>query len=160
MSGIHLLTEKKIMDEWITHFTEYREWSPIYLIFTHIKNMRFIFFCGGDCKYLINNRIYELQPGDIILLDGMTLHKTEPEAGVPIQEVCFIFHRRGCPRVISTALGIPNLLDPFKKLNNPFLRTRYDEDGQYVDGRIKKIVSVVGSEIDEELQRQVKKMNY
>ncbi|MFL2099604.1 AraC family transcriptional regulator [Desemzia sp. FAM 23989] len=33
------------------------------------------FFHQGKCRYLINNQIYDLQPGDIIALDGTELHK-------------------------------------------------------------------------------------
>lgn len=33
------------------------------------------FFHKGKCRYLINNQIYDLQPGDIIALDGTELHK-------------------------------------------------------------------------------------
>lgn len=33
------------------------------------------FFHGGKCRYLINNQIHDLRPGDIIALDGTELHK-------------------------------------------------------------------------------------
>nr|WP_277398216.1 AraC family transcriptional regulator [Neobacillus citreus] len=113
------------------------------------------FFCGGDCKYLINNRIYELVPGDIILLDGMTLHKANPWGESIYTRSVLHFSPTWLSDLIST-LGIPNLLMPFKKLNNPLLRTRYDENGQYVDGQMKKISGLL-TEIDEELQRTGKK---
>ncbi|MBM6615718.1 AraC family transcriptional regulator [Desemzia sp. RIT804] len=33
------------------------------------------FFHNGQCRYLINNQIHDLRPGDIIALDGTELHK-------------------------------------------------------------------------------------
>lgn len=85
------------------------------------------FFCGGECKYLINNRIYELQPGDITLLDGMTLHKPNPVESSNTRSMLH-FSPTWVTEIIST-LGIPYLLDPFKKLNNCLLRTGFDENG-------------------------------
>ena len=32
------------------------------------------YFHGGKCNYLIGNKLYALQPGDLIIMDGMTLH--------------------------------------------------------------------------------------
>lgn len=48
------------------------EKSPDY--HTHFHYEIFIFH-SGNCKYLIDNKIYDLLPGDIILMDGSKLHK-------------------------------------------------------------------------------------
>jgi len=49
-------------------------------------------------------------------------------------------------------LGIPNLLDPFQKLNNCILRTRFDASGQYVAKKIKWISKRL-EVIDQEYRR-------
>lgn len=41
---------------------------------THLYYEVFIFH-GGECKYLIGNQMYELESGDIIVMDGRQLHK-------------------------------------------------------------------------------------
>ncbi|MDR7076938.1 AraC-like DNA-binding protein [Neobacillus niacini] len=152
---VNLPYKRKVLDEWMTAF--YRVQGVDFYNFQFHSHHEFeiYFFCGEDCKYLINNRIYELVPGDIILLDGMTLHKANPGGESAYTRSMVHFSPTWISGLIST-LGIPNLLDPFKKLNNPLLRTRYDENGQYVDGQIKKISGLL-SEIDEELQRTGKK---
>ncbi|MEH7276558.1 AraC family transcriptional regulator [Neobacillus vireti] len=147
--------KRKVLDEWI--YASYRMQGVHSYVFQFHSHHEYeiYFFGGGDCKYLINNRIYELVPGDIILLDGMTLHKANPRSESTYTRSALHFSPTWLSDLIST-LGLPNLLDPFKKLNNPLLRTRYDENGQYVDRQMKKISGLL-SEIDEELQRTGKK---
>ncbi|MBT2728857.1 AraC family transcriptional regulator [Bacillus sp. ISL-75] len=146
---------KKLMDEWITAFYRMKGMYSRNFDFHSHKEYEIYFFHSGDCKYLINNRIYELQPGDIILLDGLTLHKPNPGIENTYTRSMLHFSPTWLQESLN-ALGIPNLLDPFKKLNNCLLRTGYDESGQFVDGRIKEIVSSL-KHIDDEMQRTGKK---
>ncbi|MEW9053903.1 MAG: AraC family transcriptional regulator [Neobacillus sp.] len=147
--------KKKIMDEWITAF--YRAKGVEFGSFDYHSHQEYeiYFFHSGDCKYLINNRIYELQPGDIILLDGMTLHKANPGTDSTYTRSMLHFSPIWLQESLI-GLGIPDLLDPFKKLNNCLLRTGYDESGQFVDGRIKEIANSL-VDIDEEMQRTGRK---
>lgn len=96
------------------------------------------FFEEGQCKYLIQNRIYELEPGDIILLDGLTLHKTNTANPDTYVRSMVHFSPIWLEEMLPM-LGIPNLMDPFKKLNNCILRTKCDASGQFVAEKIKKI---------------------
>lgn len=96
-----------------------------------------------------------MRPGDIILLDGMTLHKANPGTDSTYTRSMLHFSPIWSQESLN-GLGIPNLLDPFKKLHNCFLRTGYDEFGQFVDGRIKEIARSL-THIDEELRRTGKK---
>ncbi|MGG3467211.1 AraC family transcriptional regulator [Neobacillus pocheonensis] len=148
----------KLMDDWIN--ANYRVQgveSSTFQFHSH-QEYEIYFFHSGDCKYLINNRIYELQPGDIILLDGLTLHKPNPRPGSTYTRSMLHFSPTWLDEILS-ALGMPYLLDPFQKLNNYLLRTGYDESGQFVDGRIKKIASLT-SKMDEEKQRTGEKCNH
>ncbi|MBT2653687.1 AraC family transcriptional regulator [Bacillus sp. ISL-18] len=145
---------KKIMDEWITAFYRVQGLDNSFKFHSH-QEYEIYFFHSGDCKYLINNRIYELQPGDIILLDGMTLHKPNPGTGSTYTRSMLHFSPTWLRELLGT-LGIPNLLDPFKKLNNCLLRTGYDESGQIVDGMMKEIAASLEL-IDLDFQRTHKK---
>ena len=148
----------KLMDEWIN--ANYRVQgveSSTFQFHSH-QEYEIYFFHSGDCKYLINNRIYELLPGDIILLDGLTLHKPNPRPGSTYTRSMLHFSPTWLDEILS-ALGMPYLLDPFQKLNNYLLRTGYDESGQFVDGRIKKIASLT-AQMDEEKQRTGQKNNH
>ncbi|MFK9095102.1 AraC family transcriptional regulator [Bacillus salipaludis] len=145
------LKNQSMMNKWIT--AAYRVQGVHSYSFQYHSHHEFeiYFFCGGDCKYLISNRIYELEPGDIILLDGMTLHKPNPKIESTYTRSMLHFSPTWMAE-IAAVLGIPNLLDPFKKLNNYLLRTGYNESGQYIDQQIKKIVGLL-AQMDEEMQR-------
>lgn len=131
------------MESYTFPFHSHKEFYEIYL------------FHSGDCKYLINNRIYELQPGDIIILDGMTLHKPNPRPGSTYTRSTLHFSPIWLRELLSV-LGVPHLLDPFQKLNNCLLRTGYDEAGHFVDGQIKQISGVL-TQMNEEMQHTGKK---
>lgn len=141
----------KIMDEWISAFYRAQGVESYTFHFHSHQEYEIYFFHSGDCKYLINNRIYELQPGDIILLDGLTLHKPNPRPGSLYTRSMLHFSPTWLKEILLV-LGLPNLLDPFQKLNNYLLRTGYDEAGQFVDGRIKQIAGLLAQN-NEEVQR-------
>jgi len=98
------------------------------------------FFEEGQCKYLIQNRTYNLEPGDIILLDGLTLHKSNTLSPDTYKRSIIHFNPIWLKDMLPK-LGIPNLLDPFQKFNNCILRTKYDDSGKYISEKIKWIAS-------------------
>ncbi|WP_455661068.1 AraC family transcriptional regulator [Pradoshia sp.] len=104
----------------------------------------------GDCKYYIQNQVYDLQPGDILLLDGLTLHKSSPISPDTYVRSMVHFSPAWLERMLPT-LGMPNLLDPFQRLNNCILRTGFDASGQYVAEKIKWIAKQLEM-IDQEFQ--------
>lgn len=99
------------------------------------------FFHSGDCKYLINNRIYELQPGDILLMDGLTLHKPNPSLETPYIRSVIHFSPAYLQEILHV-LGMEALLDPFRKLNNCLLRTGYDKSAKLVEEKMSQISSL------------------
>ena len=109
------------------------------------------FFEEGQCKYLIQNRIYELEPGDIILLDGLTLHKANPSPSETYVRSMIHFNPAWLEEMLPM-LGMSNLLDPFQKLNNCILRTGFDESGQHVAEKMKWIAKQL-EVVDQEFQR-------
>ena len=93
-------------------------------------------FEEGHCNYFIQDAIYDLQPGDIVLLDGLTLHKantTSPETYVR----SMVHFSPAWWEKIMSRLGMPNLLSPFQKMNTCILRTGFDDSGQYVSKKIR-----------------------
>lgn len=141
---------KQLLDEWITSYYRQHGVDSHLLNFHSHQEYEIYFFHSGDCKYLINNRIYDLQPGDIILLDGMTLHKANPQPGNTYIRSMIHFSPIWLQEVL-TSLGIPNLLDPFQKLNNCLLRTGYNDFGIFVDKGMKKISNLI-AQLEAEMQ--------
>lgn len=79
------------------------------------------FFHSGICRYLINNQIYDLQAGDILIMDGTALHK--PNVNPNTTYVRSVVHFS--PELIKGVLqemGAMYLLDTFKKLNHHLIR--------------------------------------
>ncbi|OMF18527.1 hypothetical protein BK133_30440 [Paenibacillus sp. FSL H8-0548] len=149
------LYQAKIMDKWLTAFYQVRGSElPINNFHSH-HEYEIYYFCGGECKYLINNRIYDLQPGDIILLDGLTLHKPNPR-DVSTYTRSMLHFSPTWLQELMTVLGVPNLLAPFQNLNNCLLRTGNDESGQFVDAQMKKL-AILLVQMDDEMQKTGKK---
>lgn len=101
-------------------------------------------FHAGSCRYLIHNQIYDLVPGDIILMDGLTLHKpnVQPYSTYVRSVVQFSPH---LIKGILNEMKSTYLLEPFEKLSHCLIRTR--ENSEY--HRLGKIISRM-SEIREE----------
>ncbi|WP_335548113.1 AraC family transcriptional regulator [Neobacillus drentensis] len=144
----------KVTEDWISAYYHMQGVESLFNFHSH-QEYEIYFFHSGDCKYLINNRIYDLQPGDIILLDGMTLHKANPQVGGTYTRSMLHFSPTRLQEILSV-LGLTNLLDPFQKLNNYLIRTGYDESGLFVDGKIKQIAGSL-AQLDEEMQRSGKR---
>ncbi|MEH7143047.1 AraC family transcriptional regulator [Priestia megaterium] len=81
------------------------------------------FFHAGSCRYLVHNQIYDLEPGDILLMDGMILHK--PNVNPHVDYIRSVIHFS--PAWIKDVLGEMNgtyLLDVFRKLHHCLIRTK------------------------------------
>lgn len=93
------------------------------------------FFHAGSCRYLIHNQIYDLEPGDILLMDGMTLHK--PNVNPNSEYVRSVVHFS--PQWIKgvlTELNSMYLLDAFKKLQHCLIRTKENEESKELERTI------------------------
>ncbi|MFX3632121.1 MAG: AraC family transcriptional regulator [Candidatus Pristimantibacillus sp.] len=101
----------------------YRSSIPIEPIFHSHAFYEIYYFHGGKCNYLIGDRIYKLDPGDLIIMYGMTLHC--PKIDSSIEYVRSIIHFE--PTLLKPYLELPHavqLLQPFQQLNNYRLRLR------------------------------------
>ena len=91
------------------------------------------FFHAGVCRYLISNQIYDLQSGDILIMDGTALHK--PNVNPNTTYLRSVVHFS--PELIKGILkemGALYLLDIFKTLNNQLVRPRDREEKLRLDG--------------------------
>ena len=94
------------------------------------------FFHAGSCRYLIHNQIYDLEPGDILVMNGLTLHK--PNVRMKSEYVRSVIHFS--PQWIKgvlTELGSLYLLDTFQNLPNYLIRTKENDASK----RLEKVVS-------------------
>ncbi|CAM4101708.1 transcriptional regulator [Lederbergia lenta] len=89
------------------------------------------YFHGGDCKYLIHNKIYDLQPGDIIIMNGLTSHRANPSPFETYERSVVHFSPDWIKPVINS-LQMPELFTPFKKMNNTLLRGQEERERQSI----------------------------
>lgn len=99
------------------------------------------FFHAGSCRYLIHDQIYDLEPGDILLMDGMALHKpnTPPNSEYVRSTIHFT------PHWIERALkevGGEHLLDVFRKLHYCLIRTRGNEESKELEKMVQRLEEV------------------
>ncbi|MFA9556743.1 AraC family transcriptional regulator [Evansella sp. AB-rgal1] len=98
----------------------------------HLEHYEIYFFHEGSCRYLIHNLIYDLQPGDILLMDGKTLHRPniQPDKEY-IRSVCH-FSPQWIYGVLSELKSL-HLLEVFEKLHHCLIRTNENEESKELE---------------------------
>ncbi|MFD2673653.1 helix-turn-helix transcriptional regulator [Marinicrinis sediminis] len=98
---------------------EYKHRAEDYVgVFFHSHPQHEIFyFHEGECNYLIGDKIYMLQPGDLIIMNGMTLHCAKVSRRQPYVRSVIHFE----PSFVREWFQLPcteQVLQPFQQLNN------------------------------------------
>lgn len=98
-------------------------------------------FHVGSCRYLIHNQIYDLEPGDIILMDGLTLHKPNVHPhSVYIRSVLH-FSPQWIQGILKE-LGSEYLLDIFENFPHCFIRTANNKQAKQLEEIFNKIENI------------------
>ncbi|MFK7693330.1 AraC family transcriptional regulator [Paenibacillus sp. HJGM_3] len=79
------------------------------------------YFNGGAVNYLIGDKLYELAPGDLILMHGMTLHCPHMASGNEYRRTTIHFDPDYVQGLAGPSFGV-NVLQPFQELRNHRLR--------------------------------------
>ena len=106
---------------------------------SHPEQYEIYLFHSGSCRYVIHNQILDLEPGDILLMDGSTLHK--PNVNREREYIRSVIHFS--PQWVESTLqelGIADVLDLFKDLQHCLIRTDDDGEKQYIEGLIYQLV--------------------
>jgi AraC-like DNA-binding protein len=99
------------------------------------------FFHAGSCRYLIHNQIYDLEPGDVLLMDGMTLHK--PNVPPNSEYVRSVVHfRPHWMKSLLRELGSLYLLKPFEKMHHCLIRTKENDESKQLEKVIQRLADV------------------
>ncbi len=98
-------------------------------------------FHRGNCNYLINNKVYYLQPGDIILMNGLTLHRANPLPPEPYERSVIHFSSELIQSNLDV-LDFPELLGPFNTFNNCLFRNIPDDLLSRIEKLIEKIADL------------------
>lgn len=109
------------MEEWLRPNYRMKSIGEQDFAFHSHAQFEVYFFHQGDCKYLIHHSIYDLQPGDIIIMNGLTAHRANPSKFALYERSVVHFSPDWIYPVIEE-LRMPELLSPFKEMNNCLLR--------------------------------------
>lgn len=84
-------------------------------------NYEVYYFHSGKCNFLIGDRIYVLAPGDLILMNGMTLHCPKIDTSVEYVRSTIHFEPKRLQPLLGTQTELP-ILQPFQEMGNHLLR--------------------------------------
>lgn len=90
-------------------------------------------FHEGDCRFIIGNKIYFLQPGDIIVMNGLTLHRAFPSSNVAYVRSVLSFSSEWIKPSLCKDINLPELLEPFTKMDHVLLRMEDHECLKTID---------------------------
>lgn len=111
------------------------------------------FFHAGSCRYLIHDQIYDLEPGDILLMDGMALHK--PNTSPNSEYIRSMIHFS--PEWIEgslKAVGGLHLLEVFQKLHYCLVRTRENDGSKELEKLVQRLEKVHRSTVITEAEKE------
>ncbi|WP_342048059.1 AraC family transcriptional regulator [Bacillus sp. OTU530] len=75
------------------------------------------YFHSGRCNYLIGSNIYVLKPGDMLLMNGMTLHSPKVDPNDQYVRSVVHFEHEGIKPFLQSLHSL-NILKPFQEFNN------------------------------------------
>jgi len=96
------------------------------------------YFHGCSCKYVIGDSIYDLQEDDIIIMNGLTLHRAYPEIGETYERSVVEFSSEWLNPILVN-LNVPELLNPFNQLSYTLFRGTEKEKLIEIKELMKKI---------------------
>lgn len=88
---------------------------------THVRH-EIYYFHEGKCNYVIGPHVYALQPGDLIIMHGMTMHAPNLDRRFPyVRSICH-FETPFLAEYMNPSYIMP-LLKPFEELRNYRIHT-------------------------------------
>ncbi|KAA9023905.1 AraC family transcriptional regulator [Niallia endozanthoxylica] len=122
---------------------------------THVHYEVFIFH-QGKCTYLIDNKIYELLPGDMIVMDGSKLHKPSVLGDKNLYDRSIVQFSPEWIEPLLNFLQSDYLLDPFKKNHYTIYRTNNGEPTEDLINLVVKIEDLLKLPVSLEKENELK----
>lgn len=94
----------------------YRHSHMIESAFHSHTQFEIYYFHEGSCNYLIGDKIYVLQPGDLIIMHGMTLHRAHIKGETYVRTV--VHFDAGFAQTLFSFSQKLNIIQPFIDLRN------------------------------------------
>ncbi|CAG7643465.1 helix-turn-helix domain-containing protein [Paenibacillus allorhizosphaerae] len=113
-------------------FNEYyfKHRTPFVKSFHTHSQYEIYYFHKGKCDYLIGDEVFELESGDVIIMNGMTLHGPIVDRANEYVRSMFSFYPE-IVRIFHKTLGPLNPLRPFEQLKNRRIRLRGERKTEF-----------------------------
>lgn len=130
-----LIIEQPLM----VHYKMEQYWE--YIDYHSHQEYEIYFFHAGSCRYLIHDQIYDLMPGDILLMDGMALHKPNISPDTKYVRSTIHFSPQWIEKALEAVDGL-HLLDVFEKLHYCLIRTQENEESKELEKLVQRLEEV------------------
>lgn len=122
---------------------------------THFQYEIFVFY-NGHVKYAIGNNMYELQPGDIVVLDGSLMHRPFIFSDERFYERSVVQFSSEWIYPVLKSLNSDHVFDIFEKNHFAILRSENSIETEVLDQHIQSIEAYIRdfnlSEVEAEIQ--------
>ncbi|UOQ46568.1 AraC family transcriptional regulator [Gracilibacillus caseinilyticus] len=110
-------------------------------------------FHSGSCQFIIGDHIYDLQENDMIIMNGLTLHRPYPKKGTLYERSVIEFSSEWLKPILNR-LNVAELLDPFNLLSNTLFRG-VDQEGLAEIKELMRKIDVVDIKLTESSKKSV-----
>lgn len=103
---------------------------------------------GGNCRFLVGNQFFNLQPGNLLMLDGNTIHKAYVFGETDFYERSVLHFKSEWILPILEELNVTYLLELFKENKNGLIRHFSKQEYVVLENKMREIelISIRNSE--------------
>lgn len=112
---------------------------------TH-KEYELVLLHGGNCRFLVGNQFFYLQPGHLLMLDGMTIHKAYVSGDPQDYERSVLRFDSDWIRPLLQDINLERLLNLFEENSSGLIRIFKKRDEAIIENMIGEIATLVDLE--------------
>lgn len=112
---------------------------------TH-KEYELVLLHGGNCRFLVGNQFFYLQPGQLLMLDGMTIHKAYVSGDPQDYERSILRFDSDWIRPLLQDINLERLLNLFEENSSGLIRIFKKRDEAIIENMIGEIATLVDLE--------------
>ncbi|APZ48630.1 hypothetical protein BW721_02515 [Jeotgalibaca sp. PTS2502] len=112
---------------------------------TH-KEYELVLLHGGNCRFLVGNQFFYLQPGQLLMLDGMKIHKAYVSGDPQDYERSVLRFDSDWIRPLLQGINLERLLNLFEENGSGLIRIFKKRDEAIIENMIGEITTLVDLE--------------
>lgn len=109
---------------------------------TH-KEYELVLLHGGNCRFLVGNQFFYLQPGNLLMLDGTIIHKAYVSGDPQEYERSVLRFDAEWIRPLLQDLKVEHLLELFTENRNGLIRIFKKRDEAIIENMMKEICTLI-----------------